>query len=80
MADGFSESPVVLRSSTICVDLVFRRLKLAIEIETDRRRQDLLVLDGWFVLRFTWTMIEEHPEEVIPIVREAIEILTAAQS
>jgi hypothetical protein len=25
-------------------------------------------------------MIEEHPEEVIAMVREAIEILTAAQS
>jgi very-short-patch-repair endonuclease len=84
--------PVVLRGSTVYVDLAFRRLKLAIEIdgrlyhtgaevfETDRRRQNLLVLDGWFVLRFTWTMIEEHPEEVIAMVREAIEILTAAQS
>jgi very-short-patch-repair endonuclease len=48
--------------------------------ETDRRRQNLLILDGWCVLRFTWTMIEEHPEEVIAMVREAIEILTAAQS
>jgi very-short-patch-repair endonuclease len=47
--------------------------------ETDRRRQNLLVLDGWCVLRFTWTMIEEHPEEVIAMVREALEILTAAQ-
>jgi very-short-patch-repair endonuclease len=84
--------PVVLHGSTVYVDLAFRRLKLAIEIdgrlyhtgaevfETDRRRQNLLVLDGWFVLRFTWTMIEEHPEEVIAMVREAIEILTAAQS
>jgi very-short-patch-repair endonuclease len=82
----------VLRGSTVYVDLAFRRLKLAIEIdgrlyhtgaevfETDRRRQNLLVLDGWCVLRFTWTMIEEHPEEVIAMVREAIEILTAAQS
>jgi very-short-patch-repair endonuclease len=66
--------PVVLRGSTVYVDVVFRRLKLVIEIdgrlchtgaevfETDRRRQNLLVLDGWCVLRFTWTMIEEHPE------------------
>lgn len=48
--------------------------------ETDRRRQDLLVLAGWLVLRFTWTMIEEHPEEVIAMVREAIEMLTAMQA
>jgi hypothetical protein len=32
------------------------------------------------VLRFTWTMIEEHPEEVIAMVREAIEMLTAMQA
>jgi hypothetical protein len=32
------------------------------------------------VLRFTWTMIEERPEDVIAMVREAIEILTARRS
>jgi very-short-patch-repair endonuclease len=48
--------------------------------ETDRRRQNLLVLDGWCVLRFTWAMIEEHPEEVIAMMREVPEILAAAQS
>jgi len=48
--------------------------------ESDRWRQHLLVLNGWFVLRFTWAMIEEHPERVIAMVREAIEILTARQS
>jgi very-short-patch-repair endonuclease len=84
--------PVVLKGSTCYVDVIFRKLKLVIEIdgrlyhtgtqvfETDRRRQNLLVLDGWFVLRFTWTMIEEHPEEVIAMVREAIEMLTALQA
>jgi len=77
---------------TFYADLIFRKLKLVIEIdgrlyhtgaevfETDRRRQNLLVLDGWCVLRFTWTMIEERPEEVIAIVLEAIEMLKAAQS
>jgi very-short-patch-repair endonuclease len=81
--------PVVLNDSTFYVDIVFRRLKLVIEIdgrlyhtraevfETDRWRQNLLVLDGWFVLRFTWAMIEEKPEKVIAMVREAIEMLTA---
>jgi very-short-patch-repair endonuclease len=46
--------------------VLFRELKLAIEIdgrlfhtaaevfETDRGRQNTLVLDGWCVLRFTW--------------------------
>ena len=45
--------------------------------ETDQWRENLLVLNGWFVLRFTWTMIEEQPEKVIAMVREAIKMLTA---
>ena len=84
--------PVVLDDSTFYVDVVFRKLKLVIEIdgrlyhtgsevfETDRWRQNLLILDGWCVLRFTWTMIEERPEDVIAMVRDAIEMLTAMQS
>jgi very-short-patch-repair endonuclease len=82
--------PVVLDDSTFYVDVVFRKLKLVIEIdgrlyhtgaevfESDRWRQNLLVLNGWCVLRFTWTMIEDHPEKVIAMVREAIKIMTAA--
>jgi hypothetical protein len=34
----------------------------------------------WCVLRFTWTMIKERPEEVIAIVLEAIEMLTAMRA
>jgi very-short-patch-repair endonuclease len=57
--------PVVLDDCTFYVDVVFRRLKLIIEIdgrlyhtgaevfETDRWRQNLLILKGWCVLRFT---------------------------
>jgi very-short-patch-repair endonuclease len=82
--------PIVLNDSTFYVDILFRKLKLVIEIdgrlyhtgtevfETDRWRQNLLVLNGWFVLRFTWTMIEEQPEKVIAMVGEAIKMLTAA--
>jgi very-short-patch-repair endonuclease len=84
--------PVVLDDFTCYVDVLFRNLKLAIEIdgrlfhtgadvfETDRSRQNQLVLDGWCVLRFTWTMIEERPETVLAMVREAIEMLTAARA
>jgi very-short-patch-repair endonuclease len=79
----------VLAGRTFYVDVVFRKFRLAIEIdgrlfhtetevfETDRWRQNLLILDGWCVLRFTWTMIKERPEEVIAMVRKAIKMLKA---
>jgi very-short-patch-repair endonuclease len=63
---------MVLDDFRFYVDVIFRKLKLVIEIdgrlyhtgpevfETDRWRQNLLVLNGWFALRFTWAMIEEH--------------------
>jgi very-short-patch-repair endonuclease len=82
--------PVVLDGSTFNVDVIFRKLKLVVEIdgrlyhtgtevfETDRWRQNLLILNGWCVLRFTWTMIEEHPEKVLATVRDAIKMLAAA--
>jgi very-short-patch-repair endonuclease len=84
-----ANQPILLRGRTFYVDVIFRKLKLAIEIdgrlyhngnevfESDRWRQNLLILDGWCVLRFTWTMIEERPEEVIATVRDAIQMLTS---
>ena len=48
--------------------------------EHPKLAKNLLVLDGWCVLRFTWAMIEEGPEEVIAMVRKAIEILAARRS
>ena len=80
--------PVRVNDSMFYIDIIFQKLKLIIEIdgrlyhtgaevfETDRWRQNLLILDGWCVLRFTWTMIEERPEEVTAMVREAIDMLT----
>jgi hypothetical protein len=38
-----------------------------------------LILDGWCVLRFTQSMIDERPAEVIAMVCEALEMLGAAQ-
>ena len=65
------------------IDVAFLAQRLAIEIdgrhyhgdatfESDRWRQNALVLDGWRVLRFTWTMIEKHPERVIETVRKGL--------
>ena len=83
---------VVVSHSTFYVDVIFRHLKLIVEIdgrlyhsgaeafESDRWRQNLLVLDGWCVLRFTWAMIEEQPEKVIAMVHDAIEMLATARA
>lgn len=67
------------------IDIAFRRLRVAVEIdgrthadpqqfELDRLRQNDLVLDGWLVLRFTWTMITENPDAVIVAVCRALEL------
>jgi len=65
-------------------DVLFRRLRLVVEVdgrefhsdpdvfESDRHRQNLLVLHGWRVLRVTWLMIQQEPDRVIAIVREAM--------
>ena len=66
------------------VDVAFVAQRLAIEIdgkayhgdanfEKDRWQQNALVLAGWRVLRFTWAMIEKHPDRVIETVRKALD-------
>lgn len=80
--------PVRIGDARCYLDVAFELVLLAIEIdgrlyhsapeafELDRRRQNLLVLNGWHVLRFTWRMIEEHPDQVIVAVRDALEMLS----
>jgi hypothetical protein len=64
-------------SYSILVKRRGRRQSASAEVfESDRWRQNLLILDGWCVLRFTWTMIEEHPERVVAMVRDAIRMLS----
>jgi very-short-patch-repair endonuclease len=46
------------------------RLKDA--FESDRTRQNELVLAGWLVLRFTWQMICKRPWQVADAVRRAL--------
>jgi very-short-patch-repair endonuclease len=66
------------------LDVGFERQMLAVEIdgrlhetdrgtfESDRWRQNQLVLQGWRVLRFTWSMLTQHPELVIQAIRQAL--------
>ena len=65
------------------LDIAFERQRLACEIdgrefhdtddafETDRERQNVIVLCGWTVLRFTWTMLTEQPDHVVWVTRQA---------
>lgn len=76
--------PVVDAAGIYYIDIAFPRQKLAIEIdgrlheddlgqfESDRWRQNALVLQGWRVLRFTWAMLRDHPEQVIRAIRKAL--------
>lgn len=75
---------LVVDGTEIFPDVIFRRLRLVIEVdgrefhteaevfESDRNRQNLLVLHGWRVLRITWNMITHEPERVITLVQEAV--------
>jgi very-short-patch-repair endonuclease len=79
-----ANQPVRLGGVTVYPDVCFRRLRLVVEIdgrefhndpevfESDRHRQNLLVLHGWRVLRVTWQMIQQEPDRVIAMVREAM--------
>lgn len=69
---------------TYYLDIAFRRHRVVSEIdgrlhetdvdvfETDRTRQNALVLQGWLVLRFTWAMLDQHPGYVLASTREAL--------
>lgn len=73
------------------VDIAFERQMLAIEIdgrlheddpdmfESDRWRQNHLVLQGWRVLRFTWLMLTAHPDLVVQTVTAALNPKTSLQ-
>jgi very-short-patch-repair endonuclease len=67
------------------LDVAFPEVGLVVEIdgrlheddpqifERDRWRQNALVLDGWVVVRFTWTMLTKHPETVLSTIAGALE-------
>lgn len=76
--------PVFLEGRVYYIDIAFSDLKVAIEIdvrlheededlfESDRWRQNALIADGWLVLRFTWLMLQEHPEVVVAAILQAL--------
>lgn len=67
------------------VDIAFVDERVAVEVdgwawhhtrqrfERDRVRQNVLVLAGWTVLRFTWADLTEDPERVVAVTRRALD-------
>lgn len=67
--------PVHIDGENFYLDVAISGLRIAIEadgfefhssrdaFENDRHRQNLLVLDGWMILRFTWRQLVENPVE-----------------
>lgn len=68
------------------VDVVFAAARVAIEVDgwafhsdqvsfqNDRERQNVIALQGWQVLRFTWLDLVEYPERVIATIMSAIRV------
>jgi very-short-patch-repair endonuclease len=79
-----SNLPVRSGGRLFYIDVAFALAGVAVEIdgrlheddpdvfENDRERQNSLVLDGWVVLRFTWAMLTEQPDEVVQTIRAAL--------
>jgi putative AbiEi antitoxin of type IV toxin-antitoxin system/uncharacterized protein DUF559 len=74
---------VIVRGACCHVDLAYPDALVAIELdgrdhlrpevfETDRPRQNGVVLAGWTVLRFTWKQYRHRPHEIVADVRAAL--------
>ena len=78
------QHPVEIAGRRFRIDLCYPAHRLAIEcdgfahhghrtaFEDDRLRQNLLVLDGWRVLRFTWRQVCRDPDGTAEQVRQAL--------
>ena len=79
-----ANAPVCVDGRRYYLDVAFWHPRLVVEIdgrrhqddlnlfESDRERQNALVLAGWRVLRFTWAMLRDHPERVVEAIRQAL--------
>ncbi len=48
--------------------------ELSDRFESDRRRQNELILAGWRILRFTWAMLRDRPDDVISRIVQALAV------
>lgn len=64
------------RAQLLIVELDGRRGHAQLtDFELDRRRDQLAVMNGWTVVRFTWTQVTERPDEVL----EVLEVLLSSR-
>lgn len=68
------------------IDIAFPAQRLAIEIDgrlheteedlfqSDRWRQNALVLAGWRVIRFTFEMVRDHPDLMVAVIRRMLSV------
>ncbi len=71
---------VLFPESRLIIEFDGRQFHGPATFEADRRRQNLLVRNGYQVLRFTWAMIRDTPDYVISTVRESLRRLSDASS
>lgn len=83
-ANFIPQYPIASFDATHTVDLADKELRLALEadsytwhgnragFERDCRRYTCLTVDGWMVLRFTWSMIMSSPDWVRAVIEAAV--------
>lgn len=81
--------PVRVGGHQFRLDIVFPHLRLDIEVDgwayhrtreqrqADARRDNVLTLAGWRVLRFTWEDVVDRPQYVLGMIRSALTVQTA---
>jgi very-short-patch-repair endonuclease len=83
------QHPVMLEGEDYRLDVSYPDVKLVLEgdgfgwhtirsrFESDRERQNLLVLHGWMILRFTWRQICARPDWIVDQIARARRLRTA---
>ena len=78
------QHPVPTPDTTYYIDFAYPDRRVAIEVDgrdvhsrrevfdSDRRRQNYLVLLGWTILRFSWSDVTKHPESVLSSLLQAL--------
>lgn len=85
-----ANQPLDLEQSRYYPDIAFGRQRVVVEIDgdihrqdrstfiEDRRRQNVMQLNGWLVLRFTWFDLDEKPSTFIEQIRRALRLRITA--